>query len=179
MSIKHPLPYSKNTLAGLVLAIILIVFSLDNQATAAPKMPEFSLPAVEDGAIVASSSYKGKILLINFFATWCPPCRMEIPELITLQTKYSKQDFTVIGFSVDQGGRKNVKKFLSKLNVNYPVVMADDKTSDSFGGVAGIPFSFLIDRSGNIVKAYPGYIPPGVFQKDMEQIIQTSTTTKR
>lgn len=173
-------PTYNYTIKTLTFFVLLLVFTAaSSPASAASKMPEFSLNSAQDGTIVESSRYKGKILLINFFATWCPPCRMEIPELINLQTKYNKQDFTVLGFSVDQGGRKNVKKFLNKLNINYPVLMADDKTTDAFGGVAGIPFSFLIDRSGYIVKSYPGYIPPEVFQKDMEQIIQSSKAEKR
>ncbi|OGR04322.1 MAG: hypothetical protein A2511_14555 [Deltaproteobacteria bacterium RIFOXYD12_FULL_50_9] len=162
----------------ILMALLLVFICSDTPAIAASKMPEFALPSVEDGELVTSKTFKGKIILINFFATWCGPCRMEIPELIELYTKYGKQDFVVVGLSIDMGGRKTVKKFLEKLSVTYPVLMADSKITDAFGGVPGIPFSFLIDRSGNIIKAYPGYIPPGVFQHDMEKLFPPAPVPK-
>ena len=131
------------------------------------QMPEFSLPSALDGKVVKSNDYKGKVLLITFFATWCPPCRQEVPTLIKLQNEYGEKGFSVIGFSVDEKGPKVVVKMIKKDKINYPILMAKGKTARDFGGVVGIPTSFLIDKQGEIVKRYPGYVPKSLLEKDI------------
>lgn len=138
---------------------------------AATKMPSFSLTDVVSGETVKSSSFKGKSLLITFFATWCPPCIQEVPTLINLQNSYKDEGFSVIGLSVDQGGSKVVKKLVLKKSINYPVVMADERTMQSFGGVYGIPVSFLVNKKGNVVKKYTGYIAKSILEKDIKKIL--------
>ncbi|MBM9606672.1 TlpA disulfide reductase family protein [Desulfopila inferna] len=140
-------------------------------ASGATKMPDFALPNILNENTISSSSFEGKALLLTFFATWCPPCMEEVPTLIKLQEKYGRADFSVIGFSVDQGGAAVVRKFVDKKSINYPVALADARTMQDFGGVYGIPVSFLVNKEGNVVKKYTGYIPQSVLEKDLKKIL--------
>lgn len=135
-------------------------------------MPRFSLESAADGKNIDSEQFKGKVVLVTFFATWCPPCLQEIPSLIDLQDEYGKNGFSVVAISVDQDGARPVKKVMEKTGINYPVLMADSDVTRDFGGIVGIPTSFLINRDGNIVKSYPGYVSHTVFVEDIKQIIQ-------
>ncbi|MDJ0623646.1 MAG: TlpA disulfide reductase family protein [Desulfocapsaceae bacterium] len=138
---------------------------------AATKMPEFVLPDATNGQKIDSRSFEGMALILTFFATWCPPCIEEVPALIKLQKKYAAEGFSVIGLSVDQGGAKVVRRMIEKRAINYPVVMADAQVMQDFGGVYGIPVAFLINKEGNVVKKYTGYIPISVLEKDLQQIL--------
>ena len=141
---------------------------------AAPKVPFFALPSATDGKTVDIRSFNGKIVLINFFATWCPPCRQEILSLIDLQDEFGTKQFAVIGISMDEGSRraKIVSKFTDKLGINYPVVLADDKIDRKFGGIIGIPQSFLVDQEGTVVKSYPGYVEHDTFKNDIARLLK-------
>lgn len=154
-------------MAGLVLLFSVI----GAQAKSITTMPEFSLPSALDGQTVSSEDLKGKVLLITFFATWCPPCREEVPTLKKLQSDYGPKGFSVIGMSVDENGPKAVVKMIEKDKINYPVLMAKGKTARDFGGVLGIPTSFLVDKQGEIVKRYSGYIPRATFEKDINKYL--------
>lgn len=113
-----------------------------------------SAPAWElkdlEGKSVKLSDFKGKVVVLNFWATWCPPCREEIPALIALQDKYKAQGLVVIGMSVDQGGAAAVKSFAKRMKISYPIVMGDEKTAAAYGNVQVIPTTFFIDRAGDI-----------------------------
>ncbi len=138
---------------------------------AATKMPSFSLVDVVSGKTVDSNVFSGKALFVTFFATWCPPCMEEIPTLIKLQEKYASKGFSVVGLSVDQEGPEVVNRVVRKRSINYPVLMADSKTTRSFGGVYGIPVSFLVNKRGNVVKKYTGYVPHSILAKDLKKIL--------
>ncbi|MBE0583613.1 MAG: TlpA family protein disulfide reductase [Desulfofustis sp.] len=139
-------------------------------ATAATKMPAFKLEEVASGTKIDSTVFAGKSLLITFFASWCPPCIQEIPTLIGLQKKYGQNGFSVIGLSVDKEERV-VRDLVAKRDINYPVMMATNALTVSFGGVYGVPTSFLVNSSGTVVKKYTGYVPETVLVRDLEQII--------
>lgn len=120
-----------------------------------------------DGQDVTLAQYKGKIVLINFWATWCDPCYVEIPWLIEMQQKYGDKGFTVLGIAMDDEGKSAVAPFLAKerFNVNgqklpmsYPIVLGNDDVADKFGGLLGYPTSFLISRDGKIIKKIQGLI---------------------
>ena len=139
---------------------------------ATEKIPVFSLPDVTDGKTIDSRKYQGKVLLVTFFATWCPPCLEEIPGLVQLQKELAKDGFSVIAFSVDQEGTPIVGKLIMKLGINYPVVMADSETIRDFGGVYGIPVAFLVNQKGTIVKKYTGYVPHSVLANDIKSVMK-------
>jgi len=120
-----------------------------------------------DGKDATLTQYKGKVVLVNFWATWCDPCYVEIPWLIEMQQKYEAKGFTVLGISMDEEGKSAVVPFLAKerfnvngqkLPMNYPIVIGNDEVADKFGGLLGYPTSFLISRDGKIVKKVQGLI---------------------
>lgn len=149
-----------------------------SQTLAATKAPLFSLPSAIDGSPIDMKNYAGKIVLINFFTTWCPPCRQEIPSLKKLQDEYGTKGFSVIGISLDESSSKIVVKFIKKMKITYPVAMADDTVNRDFGGVIGIPSSFLIDQEGNVAKRYDGYAPYDLLKKDINTLFSTKFSTK-
>ncbi len=156
---------------SLLLAGFLVLMIFAQPAMSASKMPSFLLRDVVTGDRVDSKSFTGKTLLVTFFATWCPPCIQEIPDLIKLQKKYAKRGFSVIALSVDESGSKTVKRLVERRSINYPVLMADKFTARSFGGVVGIPTSFLINSSGTVVKKYPGYVSRVILEGDIKKIM--------
>ncbi|WP_438480895.1 TlpA family protein disulfide reductase [Oleiharenicola lentus] len=103
-----------------------------------------------DGREVSSSQFAGKVVVVDFWATWCTPCIKEIPGYIELQKKYGS-DLAIIGISVDRKDASEVKKFTEKQGMNYTVVMADENVVSAFGGVEGIPTTFIISREGKFV----------------------------
>ncbi len=154
--------------------LVLVVFSalvLSTSALSATRMPDFILPNALNGKKVSSETFEGKTLFVTFFATWCPPCIEEVPTLIDLHKKYGKDGFSVVGLSVDQGGSKAIKRLVKKKSINYPILMADAKTMQNFGGVYGIPVSFLVNKKGNVVKKYTGYIAKSVLEKDLRKVL--------
>ena len=157
--------------AIILLSIGVIFFSSFSSASAAVTMPQFSLPSVIDGKVVHSADFKGQVILVTFFATWCPPCRQEIPNLIALYNEYKSRGFTVIGLSVDEAGPSMVAKLVRQEKITYPVLMADRATARSFGGIAGIPTSFLVNRKGHVVKKYPGFVPYPLLVRDIEAML--------
>lgn len=102
------------------------------------------------GKPVSFDDFKGKVVVVDFWATWCPPCREEIPGYIELQKKYGPEGVVIVGVSLDQGGPDVVKPYATKTGINYPLVMGDEAVVAAFGGVEGIPTTFLIDRNGQI-----------------------------
>lgn len=153
------------------LLFLLGVVSIPAVAPAGDDLPGFSLPSVVDGKTISSEDFKGKTLLITFFATWCPPCRQEIPALIELQKEFAASGFSVIALSMDERGPQVVLKLIEKEGINYPVVMADATVVRNFGGITGIPTTFLVDRQGRVVKRYPGYAPHSLLAKDIRAIL--------
>lgn len=145
---------------------------MPGHSLASTKMPAFVLENVVDGKNVNSIDFQGKALLVTFFATWCPPCMQEIPSLVELQQEFARDGFSVIGLSVDQGGAKEVARLVERQAINYPVLMADAQTAENFGGVFGIPVSFLVNKSGNVVKQYTGLTPHSVLVKDVRSVIK-------
>lgn len=165
---KH---YHLSRYLGVLFVCALYLFCSVETVPAASKMPAFVLPNVVSGADVDSNTFAGKTLLVTFFATWCPPCMQEVPTLIELQQQYGDKGFSVVGLSVDQGGAGVVKRLVEKRSINYPVLLADAATARNFGGVVGIPTSFLVNSKGNVVKKYPGYVPHAVLENDIQKIM--------
>jgi len=106
------------------------------------------------------ASNKGNVVLINFFATWCPPCRQEVPELIQLKNSYAGKNVVFIGLNVDETGEETLKPFAEKVGFNYPVYLADPELSKEYQ-VDAIPNSFLFSKDGKLIQNLKGYVDPG------------------
>lgn len=113
------------------------------------KAPDWVLKDV-DGRDVKASDFKGKVVIVDFWATWCPPCRKEIPHYIAMQEKYRERGLVILGFSMDDLPPAEVKSFGEMMKTNYPLIMANETVAEAFGGYEGLPTAFAIDRSGNI-----------------------------
>jgi len=142
----------------------------DADAAASSKAPAWVLQDV-DGKTVKSSDFAGKVVILDFWATWCPPCKAEIPGFIDLQKKYGDKGVEVIGISLDQEGPSAVKPFMKQLGMNYPVVMGDDKIVQDFSDIEAIPTTFIIDRSGNVVSKHVGYGDEEGFETEIKPLI--------
>jgi cytochrome c biogenesis protein CcmG/thiol:disulfide interchange protein DsbE len=175
-----------------VLLLIGITWKLDKATRVKAKSPASGAVPVEavagtaapdvtfkdlDGKDVPLSSYRGKVVLVNFWATWCDPCYIEIPWLIEMQQKYGAKGFTVLGVSMDDEGKAAVAPFLAKerFNVNgqkfpmnYPIVLGNDDVATKFGGLLGYPTSFLISKDGKEIKKIQGLIPYEEITKAIE-----------
>ena len=132
--------------------------------------PSFTLKSV-DGKTVSLSDYKGKAVLLNFWATWCGPCKLEMPSLIEMQKKYASQGFTVLGISEDDGSTKEVSDFMAKMGVDYPVLMYDDQLNKAYGGIDYLPTSYYIGRDGKILIESGGLISESEMEANIQKIL--------
>lgn len=108
------------------------------------------------GQNVTLANYKGYVLLVDFFATWCPPCKEAVPELVSLGGKYRKQGLQILGLSLDEGGVKQVRDFAAEKKINYPVALVGDDLTVSYG-VRSLPTLFLINKKGVVVEKFQGF----------------------
>lgn len=125
-----------------------------------------------DGNDVTADKFKGKVLVVDFWATWCPPCREEIPGYVELYKKYGPDRLAIVGVSLDEAGPKVVKDFVRKNGVNYPIVMGDDAVQSAFGSMEAIPTTFLIDRNGNIRDKKVGAEPTAEYEKKIASLLE-------
>jgi len=134
--------------------------------------PEFSLKDA-DGKTVRLSDYKGKVVLLDFWATWCGPCKIEIPWLKEFQRKFRDRGFEIIGVSMDDEGWPIVKPFVTELAINYRIVLGDDTTAQLYGGVDSLPTTFVIDREGKIAVVHVGLTSKSEIENGIEQVLGT------
>jgi cytochrome c biogenesis protein CcmG/thiol:disulfide interchange protein DsbE len=135
------------------------------------KAPDFSLKSV-DGKTIKLSDYEGKIVIIDFWATWCPPCRKGIPDLILIQKKY-KDDVVIIGISLDgDKTKKDVPGFVKDQGINYPIVYGDNNVVTAYGGIESIPTAFVIDKKGNVVDKHVGLVDKQVYADKIKELMK-------
>jgi len=131
-----------------------------------------------DGKDVTVADYKGKVVLVNFWATWCEPCKIEIPELIQLQDKYASKGFTILGVAMDDEGKSVVAPFVQikrydvgggkEMPMNYPILLGNEEIANKFGGLLGYPTTVLFDKNGKEIKRTTGAIAYEEYAKVIE-----------
>jgi thiol-disulfide isomerase/thioredoxin len=160
---------------GILAALSYKKFEPPNSAIEAhedyPKAPDFRLTDLR-GRSVTLSDYQGKVVLLDFWATWCGPCRAEIPELIALQQRYGEQGLRVIGISVDDDPHA-VRQFYKSVALNYPVAMANGQTEALYGGIQGLPTTFLVGRDGRVYICYVGAVAVSDLESDIRALLDT------
>ncbi|MDP9169592.1 MAG: TlpA family protein disulfide reductase [Acidobacteriota bacterium] len=134
--------------------------------------PEFALNDA-NGRVVHLADYKGKVVLLDFWATWCGPCNIEIPWFKDFERKYKDRGFEVLGVSMDDEGWKAINPFVSLKKVNYRIVLGDDKTSELYGGIEALPTAFVIDRDGRIASVHVGLPGKEDFENAIEKLLET------
>jgi len=122
-----------------------------------------------DGRSLSSTSFRGKVVLINFWATWCAPCRAEIPDLIALQEKY-RDRLQIIGISQDEAPPAVVKRFVADHNINYPVVMTSPEIEKLFPGINALPTSYVVDRDARVVQKHVGMLTARTTEYEMRHL---------
>lgn len=139
-----------------------------------PTAPDFKLLDLS-GNEVELSDFRGKMVILNFWATWCAPCRYEIPLLVDLYKEYNDEGLEIIGISVDDGGTSMVKEFSEKYRINYPVLMYNREVIYSYGGVYSIPTTFIITRGGKVVNRFIGNPGEEAFRLEIERWIDNKS----
>jgi len=134
--------------------------------------PDFTLTDLEGNSLTLSQ-FKGKVIILNFWATWCPPCRREIPDFVELYEKYKDEGLLIIGVSLDRDGKRLVRQFSQEYKIDYPIVFADSKVTRDYGGIRAIPASFIIDKEGSIKEKYVGYQPRATFEEAIKKLLGT------
>ncbi len=155
--------------------------SKDKPAPSLPPMPEtpkagsaapdFTLPDLK-GKEVQLSSFKGKAVVIDFWATWCEPCKIEMPWLVDLQTKYGAEGLQILGVAMDDADEPTIQAFAHKMGVNYPVLKGTEAVADLYGGLDGLPATFFVDRSGKIVDVAVGLTNQSVLEDSIKRSLE-------
>ncbi|MCX7798472.1 MAG: TlpA family protein disulfide reductase [Melioribacter sp.] len=172
---------------GFFIALIIVLFVVNNSGTEPEQgpyppnyvpavqrnsvtAPDFALPTT-DGKILKLSDYRGKIVILDFWATWCPPCRKGIPDLIDIKKKYGSKGVEIIGISVDTDTKNEVIPFIKEKGINYPVVYGNQNVYKQYGGIRAIPTTFIIDKEGKIVASYEGLVPKITYENHIKNIL--------
>ena len=141
--------------------------------------PDFSLKVIDcRGKSMRLSSLQGKVVLLNFWATWCEPCKIEMPWLAELQTKYGPQGLQIVGVAMDDASEKDISRFARKMGVNYPVLQGTESVADVYGGLEGLPVSFVLDRSGVVSDRIVGLVSESVIEDAIKKSLTGNDNTK-
>jgi peroxiredoxin len=169
-------------LVAFALAIALCSCSASSSTNAASKSTRERKPAPEftlrdaNGAFVKLSDYRGKVVLLNFWATWCGPCALEIPWFIEFEQQYKSRAFEVVGISMDDDGWEAVKPYVSEHKMNYRVLLGDDSVSQLYGGVEALPTTFIIDRDGKIAFVHVGLAGKDEYLGEIQTLLDEKQT---
>lgn len=184
----------KILIVSVILSASVVLFSCDNQAQTKEidsvqtketkpkedterktqnnfkKAPDFALKNSK-GETVRLSSFENKVIILNFWATWCGPCRREIPGFVDLYNNYNEKGLEIIGVSVDQNGWDAVKPFVENYKINYPILIFNHKVIMDYGGIRGIPTTFIINREGQIIEKIVGLRPDAYFVQKVKELL--------
>ena len=156
---------------NLLLALSLLVTPAVTLAQAPRSAPPVVLKDLK-GRTVRLTDFKGKVVLLNFWATWCPPCRAEIPELIRWQREYGSKGFQIIGVTYPPTNRRRVRRFLRASKITYPVLLGDKKTKALFDTGETLPFSVVIDHEGKVRENIEGILLPEEFDEKVKPLLE-------
>lgn len=139
-----------------------------------PQAPDFTLKDL-DGNDIKLSDYKGKVVVLDFWATWCPPCRKGIPDFVEMQKKYGEDKFVVLGINLDQGSAAEVipmvTDFAENYKINYPIVIHNQEVVYAYGGIRSIPTTFVLDKEGKVRQGVQGYRPMSFFTEIIDPLL--------
>ena len=138
--------------------------------------PNFSLKDA-DGNAVNLADYRGKVVLVNFWATWCGPCEAEIPWFVEFEKKYKDQGFAVLGVSMDDDGWKSVRPYIASHKINYRIVIGSEVVSQQFGEIDSLPTSFVLDREGRIASNHVGLVDKRDYQNEIVKLLEDSKSS--
>jgi len=158
--------------AGFFLALFLFAATPSCSSDTPPddgakSAPNFVLTTAE-GRTVELKKLEGSVVVLNFWATWCPPCRAEIPGMLEVYDKYRGEGLEIVGIALDRDGWNVVTPFVERMNISYPVVLGGWEIVQQYGGISAIPTTFILDRKGNVVKGHVGYLS----KEDLEGIVR-------
>lgn len=186
---QAPPPTRRNPLALVIVALVaagMLFFGLHmtrRSGTTHPlgmaygtPAPDFTLESL-DGKQVTLSGFKGKAVLVNFWATWCDPCKVETPWLVELQNQYGSQGLQVVGVAMDDSGKDEIARFAKQMGMNYPVLLGKEAVGDAYGGVAYLPESFFIGRDGKVVDKIMGLRGKDEIEDAIRKALNTETAS--
>lgn len=177
---RPELPHKRPALRRLVGSLLLLLAPVfasarqDNQPVIQfvrnpDPAPEFKLTSL-DGKIIALENLRGKVVFLNFWATWCGPCRAEVPDLVELQNEF-KDRLQIIGLDVDDDDAAEVEKYAKETGINYPVAMATDAIREAYGGIPALPTSFVLDTEGRVVQKHTGLLDPSLYDTEIRALL--------
>jgi peroxiredoxin len=140
--------------------------------------PDFSLTSL-DGTQLKLSDFRGKAVLLNFWATWCEPCKIEMPWFVELQKQYGPQGLQVLGVAMDDASPKEIAEFAQKMGVNYPIVIGKEAVGDEYGGIPYLPSTFYISRDGKVVDRVFGLVSRSKIEGDIRKALSASQVAQQ
>jgi cytochrome c biogenesis protein CcmG/thiol:disulfide interchange protein DsbE len=159
-----------SVLSVVVLVAGLFVTSCGGEAAPSKAAPDWSLPDLA-GKTVKLSDFKGKVVILNFWATWCPPCLAELPDFIAIQKEYQDKGVVVIGLSVDSIQPSQVAAFVKQKGINYPVVMCTEEVAEAYAPDGIIPATFIVDQGGKVVASHSGMVTNDYLEGYLKQLV--------
>jgi thiol-disulfide isomerase/thioredoxin len=170
---------------AVVIALMLVIglrLARRRQTSAMPQLksdiaPDFALQSL-DGKTVHLSDFRGKAVLLNFWATWCGPCKIEMPWFVELQKEYASEGLQIVGIAMDDASPKEIADFAKEMGVNYPVLIGKEAVGDEYGGVQFLPESFYIDRNGKVLDKAFGLKGRGEIEDDIKKIVASTAVAQ-